>query len=83
LRYDIFMTRKKNMLTTKEFAAEVNAPYTTVMQWIKDNRIPEAMFDDTVPRGGVWYIPQAVVKRFLNEASRPRRGRPKKVLEDK
>lgn len=70
---------RKRMLTTKEFASEVNAPYTTVMGWLKDNRIPGAMFDNSNPRGGVWYIPETAIKIFKPEENRPRRGRPKKA----
>ena len=66
------------MLTTKEFAQEVSAPYTTVMGWLKDGRIPEAQFDDTSPRGGVWFIPRSAVARFKNPETRPQKGRPPK-----
>ena len=66
------------MLTTKEFAQEVNAPYTTVMGWLKDGRIPEARFDDTNPRGGVWFIPRSAVARFVSPETRPQKGRPAK-----
>ena len=66
------------MLTTKEFAQEVSAPYTTVMGWLRDGRIPEAEFDDSHPRGRVWFIPRSVVARFINAETRPRKGRPRK-----
>lgn len=66
------------MLTTKEFAERVNVPYTTVMGWIKDERIPGAYFDSTVPRGGIWYVPETAVDLFSEPERRPHRGRPPK-----
>jgi len=68
---------RKGMLTTKEFAAEVDASYQTVMGWLRDGRIPEAVFDDSIPRGGIWLIPRGAVARFKSLETRPRRGRPK------
>jgi predicted site-specific integrase-resolvase len=73
--------RKKGMLTTKEFAQQVNAAYTTVMGWLKDGRIPGAIFDDSIPRGGIWYIPRVAVEKFKQESRT--RGRPRKVKADK
>jgi hypothetical protein len=69
--------KKKAMLTTKEFALAVNAAYTTVMGWLRDGRIPGAVFDDSIPRGGVWYIPQSAVEKFKQETRK--RGRPRKT----
>lgn len=66
------------MLTTKQFADEVGAPYTTVMGWIRDGRIPEAAYDDSHPRGAVWLIPQSVVGRFKDPETKPKKGRPPK-----
>ncbi|MGH9830083.1 MAG: hypothetical protein ACREDR_43280 [Blastocatellia bacterium] len=72
--------RKQRMLTTKEFAKEVNAAYTTVMGWLKDGRIPGAVFDDKIPRGGIWWIPAKAVEQF-KQAER-RRGRPPLVKKE-
>ncbi|MCI0485023.1 MAG: helix-turn-helix domain-containing protein [Blastocatellia bacterium] len=65
-------------MTTKQFADEVDAPYTTVMGWLRDGRIPEAEFDDSHPRGRIWYIPRSAVARFKNPETKPRKGRPPK-----
>jgi excisionase family DNA binding protein len=69
------------MLTTKEFATELGVKYPTVMGWLREGRLPEAEFDDSNPRGGVWYIPRSALIRFKNEETRPRRGRPSKKSE--
>jgi hypothetical protein len=74
----MFPVRKKGMLSTKEFAQEVNAPYPTVMGWLREGRIRGAVFDDSLPRGGVWWIPRSAIASFKNPETRPRRGRPKK-----
>jgi excisionase family DNA binding protein len=75
--------RKGKMLTTKEFAEQVNAPYTTVMGWIRDGRIPEASYDDSHPRGAVWLIPPSAVGRFKNPETKPKKGRPPKPKAEK
>ncbi|MGH9765447.1 MAG: hypothetical protein ACREDR_20755 [Blastocatellia bacterium] len=66
------------MLTTKEFADQVGAPYTTVMGWLREGRIRGAVLDKSSPRGGVWWIPKSAVAKFNDPETRPRRGRPKK-----
>ncbi|HKV41356.1 MAG TPA: hypothetical protein VJX67_19275 [Blastocatellia bacterium] len=68
------------MLTTKEFAEEVHAAYPTVMGWLRRGMIPGAVFDDTIPRGGIWRIPADAVSQFRKEGrhrGRPRTPRPK------
>jgi hypothetical protein len=69
--------RKARMLTAREFAEAVNAAYTTVMGWLKDKAIPGAIFDDSSPRGGVWFIPESAVDKFKQDSRS--RGRPRKA----
>lgn len=51
------------MITTKELAEAVKAPYSTVMRWIQKGKVPGAKLVEE-SRGPVWYIPRAAVKRF-------------------
>lgn len=61
------------MLTPRQFAGEMNAPYTTVMAWLQQGLIKEAVKTET-PHGHYWEIPYSAVRTF----SRPVKGRPKK-----
>jgi hypothetical protein len=69
--------RKAKMLSTKEFAEAVDVAYTTVMGWLRARQIPGAWFDESIPRGGVWWIPEAAVVRF--KKAKRGRGRPRKA----
>lgn len=70
---------KSGMLRTKEFAQQVGAPYPTVMGWLREGRIPGAIFDTSSPRGGAWWIPKSAVSKFTDPATRPHRGRRRKT----
>lgn len=64
---------KENMLTTAEVMRQLNAPYQTVVSWIKKGLFPGARLEES-PRGPVWYIPSSDVDKF----ERPPMGRPRK-----
>ena len=65
---------KKGMITAREFADAVQTPYPTVMRWLKKGLVPGAVFDESSPRGGVWWVPRSAIKTV----SHPKIGRPKK-----
>ena len=67
--------RKKEMITTNQFAKAVKLPYATVVRWAQNGVIPGVTKEETL-RGPVWLIPQAAVDSF--EEWRPKRGRPQK-----
>jgi hypothetical protein len=63
---------KGKLVTPIEFAEIHDVAYTTVMYWLKNDRIPGAKKLDT-PRGPYWMVP--------DDAPRPPKlsGRPKKT----
>jgi hypothetical protein len=65
------MSRKGKLVTPQEFAEIHQVAYTTVMYWLKTDRISGAKKLET-PRGPYWMIP--------DDAPRPPKlsGRPKK-----
>jgi hypothetical protein len=70
------MTKKgEPMLTTTEVMQRLDAPYQTVMAWIKKGLLPGAKREDT-PRGPVWMVPASSVINFKP----PKMGRPRKPL---
>ena len=66
--------REEKMLTTNEVMRQLDAPYQTVVSWIKKGLFPGARLEES-PRGPVWYIPASDVERF----ERPPMGRPPKA----
>ena len=71
--------RKKGqtMLTTSEVMQRLDAPYQTVVAWIKKGLLPGAKREDT-PRGPVWMVPASSVINF----EPPKMGRPRKPLSE-
>jgi len=61
------------MLTTNEVMERLEAPYQTVVAWIKRGLFPGAKQEET-PRGPVWVVPLSAVENF----KRPSMGRPPK-----
>lgn len=55
------MKKGKPMLTTTEIMRKLNAPYPTVIGWIKKGLLAGATQQDT-PRGPVWMVPADVVE---------------------
>jgi hypothetical protein len=70
------MRKTEKMLTTVEVMERLNAPYQTVISWIKKGLI-ESKREET-PRGPVYYVPLAAVQNFQE----PKRGRPRKPLSE-
>ena len=66
------------MLSTGEVVKRLNAPYQTVVSWIKRGLFPGAKLEDT-PRGSVWLIPASALESFV----RPPMGRPPKSKAEK
>jgi hypothetical protein len=64
------MGKRVKMLTPRQYADAVGVAYTTVMNWLRQGRIPEAIRHAT-PTGHYWEVPAT--------ASRPKLqpGRPK------
>ena len=66
------------MLTTTEVMKQLDAPYQTVVSWIKKGLFPGARRIET-PRGSYWEIPASDLQDF----QRPQIGRPPKPKEGK
>ena len=71
--YRAMKKRDEEMLTTNEIMQRLEAPYQTVVSWIKKGLFPNAKREET-PRGPVWYVPAGDVEAF----ERPPMGRPPK-----
>jgi len=48
------------MLTTKEVAERIGVKYTTVMLWLRENKLAGAVKEDS-PRGEYWLIPESSI----------------------
>jgi hypothetical protein len=70
--------RQEKMLTTSEVVKQLDAPYQTVVSWIKKGLFPGAKLEET-PRGPVWLIPSSDLESF----ERRPMGRPRKPKEEK
>jgi excisionase family DNA binding protein len=66
--------RKRKMLTTKEVAERIGVKYTTVMLWLRENKLPGAVKEPS-PRGEYWLIPEASIAGIQKRGQ----GRPKKA----
>jgi hypothetical protein len=69
------MEEKPKMLTPRQFAEAKNVAYTTVMFWLNNGLIEDAVKYETL-RGHYWEIPATAIKTF----QRPKTGRPKKAV---
>ncbi len=50
------MGKQPKMLTPRQYAEKVGVAYTTVMNWLQQGRIPEAV-KHTTPTGHYWEVP--------------------------
>ena len=67
--------KKQEMITTREFAELIGRPYSTVVAWLREGRVPGAKaFKET--SGTVYRVPRSAVETFKDGG--PRRGRPPK-----
>lgn len=53
------MGKKSKMLTPRQYATMKGVAYTTVMNWLQQGKIPEAIKHQT-PTGHYWEIPEKV-----------------------
>jgi len=58
-------------MTAVEFAKAMDYDYSTIMRWLKDERVPGARFVEVSGQFGVWQIPETA----LTETVLPRPGR--------
>ena len=65
--------KKKQMITTTQFANATGLPYTTVVRWAQTGIIPGVEKEET-PRGPLWLIPESSLDRL--DDWKPKRGRP-------
>ena len=65
--------KKRDIMTTGEFAKATETPYQTVARWARDGLIPGAHRQDTL-RGPVWVIPKSALDSF--DEWKPKLGRP-------
>lgn len=65
--------RKEKMLTTREVAERIGVKYSTVMLWLRKNKLAGA-FKETSPRGDYWLIPESSIKGIVKR----KQGRPPK-----
>jgi hypothetical protein len=72
--------KKKDIMTTSEFAKTTGTPYQTVVWWAQHGVIPGAEREETL-RGPVWVIPRAALDTFENW--KPKIGRPRKAAGEK
>lgn len=71
------------MLTTREVAERIGVKYPTVMLWIKKERLPGAVKENS-PRGAYWLIPEsALVGIVKRKQGRPRKAKDATVTESK
>lgn len=66
------MGAKTKMLTPRQYASLHGVAYTTVMNWLQNGKIPQAV-KTTTPTGHFWEIPEDV------ETPEMKRGRPSKA----
>jgi hypothetical protein len=69
------MKRKPKMLTPRQYAEQQGVAYTTVMNWLQQGKIPEAVKHET-PTGHYWELPEVAPKPELQP------GRPPKPKEE-
>jgi hypothetical protein len=63
------------MLTPRQYAATVGVAYTTVMYWLKEEKLPGAV-KEPLPYGGYYYqIPAGTPKPELKPGPKPRKKR--------
>lgn len=50
------------MLTARKFAQEMGVDYTTVVRWLKNELVPDAVRQESEDRGVWWEIPETSLK---------------------
>jgi excisionase family DNA binding protein len=66
--------RKEKMLTTREVAERIGVKYSTVMLWLRENKLAGAV-KEMSPRGAYWLIPESSIAGIVKR----KQGRPKKA----
>jgi hypothetical protein len=61
---------KKKMISPRQYANLISKPYTTVMFWLQNGLIPQAVKQET-PTGHVWAIPEGTKPPELKPGPRP------------
>ena len=56
------MEKKPRMLTARKFAQEMGVDYTTVVRWLKNDLVPNAVRQESEDRGAWWEIPETSLK---------------------
>jgi hypothetical protein len=71
--------KENKMISPQEFAQEIGRPYDTVMRWLRGSLVPgvEVIQES---RGPVYKVPATAIPAFRN--FEPKRGRPRKPLEE-
>lgn len=63
------------MVTPKEYAERIEAPYQTVMSWLRRNLIPGAS-RRSLPSGGWYYlVPVDAPKPVLKRGPKPKKAK--------
>jgi len=66
--------RKEKMLSTREVAERIGVKYSTVMLWLRENKLAGAV-KEMSPRGAYWLIPESSIAGIVKR----KQGRPKKT----
>jgi hypothetical protein len=67
--------RKKTMLSPKQYAGTIGKPYTTVMTWLQNGLLTEAVKLET-PTGHFWAIPEGTKPPDLKPGPKPKAEEP-------
>jgi hypothetical protein len=62
---------KKKMLSPRKYAEAISKPYSTVMFWLQNGLIPQAVKTET-PTGHVWAIPEGAKPPDLKPGPKPK-----------
>jgi hypothetical protein len=62
---------KKKMLSPKQYAEQIEKPYTTVMSWLQSGQLPAAVKRPT-PTGHYWEIPEGAKPPELKPGPKPK-----------
>jgi hypothetical protein len=61
---------KKTMISPKRYAEAVGRPYTTIMTWLQNGLLPDAIQLET-PSGNFWAIPEGTKPPDLKPGPKP------------
>jgi hypothetical protein len=65
------------MLSPKQYAEQIEKPYTTVMTWLQSGQFPTAVKHQT-PTGHYWEIPEGARPPELRPGPKPKTPTPNK-----